>query len=77
MEEMAALFWHIPAGGRAPVMQYSAHLVTLAERGGVLSGIQNEMCMKHRWVSAILEGFQVRQVRTQKVPPTVHAPGSC
>lgn len=76
-EEMAGLFWHIPAGGRAPIKQYGERLVILTECRGVLSGIQNEMCVKHRWVVAILDGFQTRQVSTQKLPPTVHAHSIC
>jgi len=44
-EEMAGLFWHVPAGGRAPTKQYGERLVTLTQRRGVLSGIQNEMCV--------------------------------
>lgn len=76
-EETVGLFWYIPAGGRAPVKQYGEHLVMLIECGGVLSGIQNEMHVKHRWVVAILDGFQMRQIRTQKVPPTVHTCDIC
>lgn len=56
---------------------YGERLVTLTERRGVLSGIQNEMCVKHRCVVAILDGFQRRQVSTQKVPPAVHTRGFC
>lgn len=69
---MAGLVWHVPAGGRAPVKQCDERLVMVTEHQGVLTGIQKEMCMQHRWVVAVLGGFQMRQVRAPKAPPVVN-----